>query len=152
MLGILGNVAKTASFGVARKHSAPKKPATRPQGKKRKGKGILTNLAKAAVKSVANKGIEIGADFLKEKVSGMGNKRLSVVCRIRGHRAPPAKRSFGGSGVDGGALYPGGYGGAMYLAGMGVQRQVGVGWTAAEMAANDPALNKVINEMRSGYY
>ncbi len=43
-------------LGVARKHSVPKKTRTK------KGKGILTDLAKSAVKSVANKGIEVGAN------------------------------------------------------------------------------------------
>ena len=109
VLNVLGNVAKTAGFGVARKHS-PVKKATRG----RKGKGILTDLAKTAVKSVANKGIELGADFLKNKVSGMGNKRFADARRIRGRRAPPPKKSFGGSGMDGGALYPAGYGVACY--------------------------------------
>lgn len=109
----MGNVAKTFGLGVARKHSVPKKP----KGKTKKGKGIITDLAKSAVKSVANKGIEMGANYLKDKVSGMGNKRFVDSRRIRGRRAQPAKRSFGGSGVDGGALYPGGYGGAMYPAG-----------------------------------
>ena len=112
VLGVLGNVAKTAGFGVARKHSAPKKT----KSKARKGKGILTNLAKTAVKTVANKGIDMGANFLKDKVSGMGNKRFADARRIRGRRPPPAKRSFGGSGYDGGALYPAGYGGALYPA------------------------------------
>ena len=58
----------------------------------------------------------MGANFLKNKVSGMGNKRFANVRRIRGRTAPPAKRGFGGSGVDGGSLYPAGYGGAMYPA------------------------------------
>ena len=82
----------------------------------KKGEGILTDLAKSAVKSVAKKGIEVGADFLKDKVSGMGNKRFANARRIRGRRPPPTKRLFGGSGVDGGSLYPAGYGGAMYPA------------------------------------
>jgi len=160
VLGVLGNVAKTAGFGVSRKHSTtPKKPRTR------KGKGILTDLAKSAVQSVANKGIEMGANYLKDKVNGMGNKRLALNRRIVGRKAPTkvskggflhtyynddgkmsigfgskapkAKRSFGGSGVEGGslgrsyydengnytvgfgcggALYPSGYGGALYPA------------------------------------
>ena len=130
----IGNVAKTFGLGVARKHTAPKKTKSKVRkGKgilgslgnmanvyavnrwigKGQGEGILTDLAKTAVKSVANKGIDVGADFLKDKVSGMGNKRLADIRRIRGRRAPPAKRSFGGSGVDGGALYPGGYGGGV---------------------------------------
>jgi hypothetical protein len=108
VLGVLGNVAKTAGFGVARKHSPPKRT--------RKGKGILTDLAKTAIKSVANKGIDIGSNFLKDKVSGMGNKRFANVRRVVGRRPPPAKRSFGGSGYDGGSLYPAGYGGSLYPA------------------------------------
>ena len=136
----IGNVAKTFGLG-ARKHNiAPTKKIRTKKGKgilgslgnvaslyavnrlvgkgirTKKGEGILTDLAKSAVKSVAKKGIEVGADFLKDKVSGMGNKRLADARRIRGRRAPPTKRSFGGSGVDGGALYPAGYGGAMYPA------------------------------------
>ena len=108
VLGVLGNVAKTAGFGVARKHSPPKRT--------RKGKGILTDLAKTAIKSVANKGIDIGSNFLKDKVSGMGNKRFANVRRVVGRRPPPAKRSFGGSGYDGGSLYPAGYEGSLYPA------------------------------------
>lgn len=115
VLGVLGNVAKTAGFGVARKHSAPKKP----KAKARKGKGILTDLAKTAVKSVANKGIEMGADYLKNKVSGMGNKRFANVRRVVGRKAPSAKRSFGGSGMEGGSLYPAGYGGSCCSKGAG---------------------------------
>ena len=68
----IGNIAKTFGLGVARKHSAPKKT----KSKTRKGKGILTDLAKTAMKSVANKGIEMGADFLKNKVTGMGINAL----------------------------------------------------------------------------
>ncbi len=62
VLGVLGNVAKTAGFGVARKHSIPKK------AKARKGKGIeqgegmigdvlgvLGNVAKTAGFGVARK-------------------------------------------------------------------------------------------------
>ena len=155
VLGVLGNVAKTAGFGVARKHhSIPKKPRAK-KGKgvigdvlgvlgnvaktagfgvahkkprTRKGKGIITDLAKTAVKSVANKGIEMGADYLKDKISGMGNKRFANVRRIVGRKAP-AKKTFGGTGRKisgiigesccGGAMYPGGYGGALYPGGYG---------------------------------
>jgi hypothetical protein len=128
VFNVLGTVAKTAGFGVARKHSIQKKPATRPQGKAKKGKGIITDLAKTAAKSVANKGIEIGADYLKDKISGMGNKRFANVRRIVGRKAP-AKKTFGGTGRKisaiigesccGGAMYPGGYGGALYPGGYG---------------------------------
>ena len=86
----------------------------------RKGKGILTDLAKTAIKSVANKGIDMGANFLKDKVSGMGNKRFADARRIRGRRPPPMKKTFGGTGVDnvyqGTALFPAGVGGALYPA------------------------------------
>jgi len=100
------NLAKMFGFGV-RKHASTKKPR-----KTRKGKGILTDLAKSAAKTVANKGIEMGSNYLKDKVSGMGNKRFASVRRIKGRREPPqAKRSFGG---NGGALFPAGSsGGAM---------------------------------------
>ena len=115
VLGVLGNVAKTAGFGVARKHSIPKKI------KVRKGKGILTDLAKSALKAVATKGIEAGSNYLQDKVSGMGYKRFARGNRVVGRKAPSAKRSFGGSGVGcgdgcGGALYPSGYGGALFPA------------------------------------
>jgi len=76
-------------------------------------------LAKTAVKSVANKGIEMGADYLKDKVSGMGNKRFAKVRRVIGRKAPSAKRSFGGSGMEGGSLYPAGYGGSCCSKGAG---------------------------------
>ena len=120
VLGVLGNVAKTAGFGVARKHhSIHKKPATRPQGRTRKGKGIITDLAKTAAKSVANKGIEMGADYLKDKISGMGNKHFTKVRRIIGRKAPVKKTGGRMSAISGGAMYPAGYGGAMYPAGYG---------------------------------
>ena len=132
VLGVLGNVAKTAGFGVARKQNAPAKK------RGRKGKGILTDLAKTAVKSVAQKGIEMGADYLKDKVSGMGYKHVASHRRIAGRKAlapkkktgmgvPKHRRIVGRKPVgqkkkshSGGALYPSGdYGGALYPAGCG---------------------------------
>ncbi len=126
---MLGSVAKTAGFGVARKHSIPKKT------KARKGKGIVTDWAKSAVKAVATKRKLMSSNYLKDKVSGMGYKRFAKGNRVVDRKAPPAKRSFGGSGVGcGGALYPAECGGALYPAGMGID------WTAEDMVANDPAL------------
>ena len=87
VLGVLGNVAKTAGFGVARKQNAPAKK------RGRKGKGILTDLAKTAVKSVAQKGIEVGADYLKDKVSGMGYKHVASHRRIAGRKALAPKKT-----------------------------------------------------------
>jgi len=79
----------------------------------KKGKGLLTEIAKAGAKALATKGIEIGSNFLKDKVSGMG--AIPKHRRIAGRKpiAPKRKKTFSGS-----ALYPAGYdGGAMYPAG-----------------------------------
>jgi len=74
----------------------------------------------------------MGANYLKDKVNGMGNKRLALNRRIVGRKAPTNKRGFGGGSLGrsyydengnytvgfgcGGALYPSGYGGALYPA------------------------------------
>ena len=95
------------------------------------------------MKSVAQKGIEMGADYLKDKVSGMG--RIVPHRRIAGRKAvapkkrsgmgvPKTKRMVGRKPVSqkkkshsGGALYPSGYdGGALYPAGSSVS--CGKGW------------------------
>jgi len=94
--------------------------AKRVYRKKNAGKGILTDLAKTAVKSVANKGIEMGAEYLKDKVSGMGNIRFANTRRIKGRKAPELKPTAVGSlatqkkTFGGGALYPAGMGIAPY--------------------------------------
>ncbi len=73
----------------------------------RKGKGLITDLAKTAAKSVATKGIELGAYYLKDNVSGMGYKSIASHRRIAGRKATAMrKKSHGGTG---GALYPAGY-------------------------------------------
>ena len=68
------------------------------------------NVAKSAAKGAATKGIELGADYLKNKVSGLG---VSKYRRIVGRKAPmrrPAKKSHsGGRLITGSALYPAGY-------------------------------------------
>ena len=108
ILGVVGNLAKSTGLGV-RKHT-PVKKARRTT---KKGKGLLTEIAKAGAKALATKGIEIGSNFLKDKVSGMG--AIPKHRRIAGRKpiAPKRKKTFSGS-----ALYPAGYdGGAMYPAG-----------------------------------
>lgn len=108
VLGVLGTVAKTAGFGVRKHTTAPMKK------RGRKGKGLITDLAKTAAKSVATKGIELGADYLKDKVSGMGYKSITSHRRIAGRKATTMrKRLHGGTG---GSLYPAGYGGSLYPA------------------------------------
>jgi len=115
----IGNIANTVGAGccgsgvVRRKDYAPVAAITRKRRVyKKKGKGIFGDIAKNVAKSVATKGIELGANFLQDKVNGMGLKG-----RIVGRRPVKTtkKRGFGGSG---GALYPaGGYqGSALYPA------------------------------------
>jgi hypothetical protein len=41
----------------------------------------------------------MGSNYLKDKVSGMGYKRFAKGNRVVARKAPPAKRSFGGSDV-----------------------------------------------------
>ena len=125
VLGVLGNVSKVAGLGigegVARKHysklPAPKYHPKPPALKKRRGRGIMTDLAKSVAKSVAKKGIELGSNYLTDKVDGMG---VAKHRRIVGRKPATIqkKKSHGGSG---GALYPSGYtggrcGGSMYPA------------------------------------
>ena len=110
VLGTIGGIANTLGLGVVRKHHTPhtrKKRIT-------KGKGFVEDLgaiAKSAGKEMANKGIEFGADYLKNKVSGMGTKRFAPNRRIVGRKSAH-KKSFGGSGCGGygksGSLYPAG--------------------------------------------
>lgn len=129
VLGVLGGIAKTAGLGVVRKHSSS--PAKR---RGRKGKGIVTDLLKTGAKSVAQKGIEMGANYLQDKISGMG--RIASHRRIAGRKAVAPKKKTG-MGVpkhrrvvgrkpvadkkkthSGGSLFPAGdYGGALYPSG-----------------------------------
>ena len=122
VLGVIGNVSKVAGFGVgegvARHHYTPthktKYHPKPPAPKKRRGRGIMTDLAKSVAKSVATKGVELGSNFLTNKIAGMG---VAKHRRIVG-RKPATKKSHG---ETGGALYPAGYtggrcGGSMYPA------------------------------------
>ena len=100
----IGSIANATGAGVAYRKNAP----TATRRRSRRGKGIFGDIAKNVAKSVATKGIELGSDYLKDKVQGMGLKG-----RIAGRRPINRKRSHGGSG---GALYPAGVGGALYPA------------------------------------
>ena len=115
VLGTIGGIANTLGLGVVRKHHTPHTRKRRTT----KGKGFVEDLgaiAKSAGKEIANKGIEFGADYLKNKVSGMGTKRFAPNRRIVGRKSAH-KKTFGGSGC-GGALYPSGVyeGAALYPA------------------------------------
>jgi hypothetical protein len=98
-----GDVSKAVGLGVARKHTAaPKKRGIK------KGKGFLGdlgNIAKTGALSVAQQGIDTGANYLNNKINGMGAVSHR---RIVGRRSVNKKKSHGGSGC-GGALYPAGY-------------------------------------------
>ena len=130
VLGVVGNVggpigtaSKVAStfanmFGLgARKHyTAPiKRKPKRTTTRRKVGKGFLGDLAKAGAKAVAQKGIEVGSEYLQNKISGMAVSPKHR--RIVGRKAVASqkKKSHGGSG---GSLYPAGYGGAMYPEGV----------------------------------
>ena len=99
ILGVVGNLAKSTGLGV-RKHT-PVKKARRTT---KKGKGLLTEIAKAGAKALATKGIEVGSNFLKDKVSGMG--AIPKHRRIAGRKAVSSKKKKTFSGT---ALMPAGY-------------------------------------------
>ena len=106
VLHTAGNVSKAVGLGVARKHT----PAAKKRGIK-KGKGFLGelgNIAKTGALSVAQQGIDTGASYLNNKITGMG---AVAHRRIVGRRSVNKKKSHGGSGGSGcgGALYPAGY-------------------------------------------
>lgn len=102
VLGTIGGIANTLGLGVARKHHTGKRRITK------KGRGILEDvkkIAKNAGKEIAKKGIEVGANYLNNKVDGMG--------RVRPH----LQRKKRTSKKSGGSLYPAGYsGGALFPA------------------------------------
>jgi hypothetical protein len=102
-----GNVTKTIGLGVARKHVVEKKRRTR----KFKGRGFLGdlgNIAKTGALNIAQQGIDAGASYLNNKVSGMGV--VQKTRRIVGRRVVQKKKTHGGSGegCSGGALFPAG--------------------------------------------
>jgi len=123
--GPIGAASKVAStfasmfgFGARKHYTAPIKRAPKRTTTRRKvGKGFLGDLAKAGAKAVAKKGIEVGSEYLQNKVSGAAV--ISKSRRIVGRKAV-ASRKKKTSGGNGGALYPAGVGGAMYPAGCGV--------------------------------
>jgi hypothetical protein len=105
VLHTAGNVSKSIGLGVARKHTPAAKKRT-----VKKGKGFLGdlgNIAKTGALSVAQQGIEAGANYLNNKVNGMG---AVAHRRIVGRRNTGKKKGHGGSGSGiGAALYPAGY-------------------------------------------
>jgi hypothetical protein len=110
----IGNIANSAGAGIAYKKNAPSAVSRKRKVHKKKGKGIFGDIAKNVAKTVATKGIEIGSNYLKDKVQGMGIKGR-IVGRRPITKATNKKKTSGGSG---GALYPGGYsqGSALYPA------------------------------------
>ena len=141
VLSTIGDVADVVGLGVCRKHEAPVK--VKKARKIRKGKGFfsdLKNIAKAAVKDVAQKGIEAGTNYITDKVakSGAPVKDIAQIGidagtnyitdkiggtgvinkkrRIVGRRVIEKKKTHGGSGSgccvsSGGALFPAGFSG-----------------------------------------
>lgn len=105
VLNTASKVSKSIGLGVARKHStvAKRKP-------KKSGKGLfgaLGDIAKTGAMTMAQQGIETGANYLNNKVNGMGAVSHR---RIVGRKAVNKKKSHGGSGIGkGGALYPAGF-------------------------------------------
>jgi len=109
VLNTASKVSKSIGLGVARKHStvAKRKP-------KKSGKGLfgaLGDIAKTGAMTMAQQGIETGANYLNNKVNGMGAVSHR---RIVGRKAANKKKSHGGSGIGkgcgkGGSLYPAGY-------------------------------------------
>lgn len=126
----MGGIAKTVGLGVARKHSSTS-TRTRTRRPKRQGKGILGDLVKSGVKAVAKKGIEAGSNYLNEKIDGLGVVKSKLM------RKKTASKTKSGRGCCG-------KGGALYPAGMGLQRRVGKGRTSEEVLANDPILQKIV--------
>jgi len=110
----IGTIANATGAGVAYKKNAPTALTRKRKVHKKKGKGIFGDIAKNVAKTVATKGIEIGSNYLKDKVEGMVIKGR-IVGRRPITKATNKKKTSGGSG---GALYPGGYsqGSALYPA------------------------------------
>ena len=103
-LQLASNISEKVGLGVARKHTtAPKKRTIK------KGKGFLGelgNIAKTGALSIAQQGIDAGASYLNNKINGTGAVSHR---RIVGRRSVNKKKSHGGSGCSGAALYPSGY-------------------------------------------
>ena len=110
VLNGIGGVANTFGLGVARKHDTHNHlhKHTRKRITKRKGTGFFNDigqLAKSGAKSIAKKGIQAGADYINDKINGLGISRRPR--RIVGRRAVvERKKSHGGSG---GSLMAAGY-------------------------------------------
>lgn len=138
VLNTIGEVADVVGLGVCRKHEAPVK--VKKARKIRKGKGFfsdLKNIAKSAVKDVAQKGIESGTKYITDKVATSGAPVRDIAQigidagtnyitdkiggagvihkkrRIVGRRVIEKKKTHGGSGSGvGGSLMPAGFSGS----------------------------------------
>ena len=113
---VASKIANMFGFGAARKHNSAtvKRRAKRTT---KKGKGIIGDFVKAGAKEIAKKGIEIGTDYLKNKVDGMAvvQKHRRIVGRKPVASRKKRTHSGGAMYPAGGAMYPAG--GAMYPAG-----------------------------------
>ena len=90
VLHTAGNVSKSIGLGVARKHTPAAKKRT-----VKKGKGFLGelgNIAKTGALSIAQQGIDAGANYLNNKVNGMG---AVAHRRIVGRRNTGKKKGHG---------------------------------------------------------
>ena len=106
VLNGIGGVANTFGFGVARKHHTHSHTHTRKRRTK-KGSGFLDSLgqlAKSGAKTIAKQGVQAGADYLNNTISGFGV--APKYRRIVGRRSVEKKKYHGGSG---GSLLPAGY-------------------------------------------
>ena len=88
----IGTVAKTVGLGV--------KKTRKPRSKK--GKGLLTNLAKSGMKALAPVLIDAASNAAKNKISGMGAKKKRTTKKTT-KRGRPRKTKTGS------ALLPAGY-------------------------------------------
>ena len=81
VLSGIGGVANVIGLGVEHKHNPIKKAR---KTKARHGKGFLGNigqLAKSGAKSLAQKGISAGADYINNQIQGLGVKHRRIVGR-----------------------------------------------------------------------
>ena len=96
----IGKVAKTVGLGVT-KTRKPRKPRTR------KGKGVLSDMAKSGLKALAPVLIDAASSAAKNKISGMGAKRK--VGRPRKTTKTTKRRGRPRKTRTGAALMPAGY-------------------------------------------
>ena len=98
VLGAIGKVAGIAGLGV--KHRKPR------------GKGLMTDIAKAGAKALIPALVDVAGNAVKSKVSGMGAKRRG---RPRKTTTTTTKRRYHKKSIKGSALFPAGIGGGIYM-------------------------------------